>query len=207
MISETNSKKKYSVLKNIFNKTFVISAIIPVIIFQICHQVSSDLSGLILSGIWCIAVVILDYIRTHKINALASISVSISAIGLVGTIFSRNPDFFLASDIVVDFLFGSVLFISLILSKPFIKVVAEESFLKNVPDRIKSNPKYEKNWIILTAAWGISNFLQAIIRIILLKSVSISTYYTISRIYSNICYPILIAASIIFSKWYLTKDR
>ncbi|MDB2156247.1 VC0807 family protein [Clostridium butyricum] len=196
--------KKYSIVKNIFNKDFIISAIIPLLIYGVATKCSTELIGLILSGIWCIAVVIVNYFMSKTINFLATIGAVFNGIGLIGTIISKSPTFYLATPIVEDFLFAFILIMSIFLSHPIIQVVAEQSFLNNVPKSIKDNRKYKSSWNIITAAWAAINILQATVRIIILNYFSIKVYYTISNIYSGISIPLFIAASIIFSKWYLT---
>ena len=42
--------KKYSIIKNIFNKDFIISAIIPLLIYGVATKCSTELIGLI-SGV------------------------------------------------------------------------------------------------------------------------------------------------------------
>ncbi len=204
IIKPIKPDKKYSIVKNIFNKDFIISAIIPLLIYGVATKCSTELIGLILSGIWCIAVVIVNYFMSKTINFLATIGAVFNGIGLIGTIISKSPTFYLATPIVEDFLFAFILIMSIFLSHPIIQVVAEQSFLNNVPKSIKDNPKYKSSWNIITAAWAAINILQATVRIIILNYFSIKVYYTISNIYSGISIPLFIAASIIFSKWYLT---
>lgn len=203
MEKSMKSDKKYSVIKNIFNKDFVISAIVPLIIYEVVTKCSTELSGLILSGIWCIAVVVVNYVISKTVNFLAAIGALFTGIGLIAMIISKNPAFYLATPIVKDFLFALMLIVSIFVSHPIIQVVAEQSFLKNAPEKIKNNPKYKSNWIIITAAWGAINVLQGAVRIIMLNCFSIEVYYTLSNVYSGISMPLFIAASIIFSKWYL----
>lgn len=85
--------KKYSIIKNIFNKDFIISAIIPLLIYGVATKCSTELIGLILSGIWCIAVVIVNYFMSKTINFLATIGAVFNGIGLIGTIISKAQHF------------------------------------------------------------------------------------------------------------------
>ncbi|AOR23382.1 VC0807 family protein [Clostridium taeniosporum] len=196
------SNKNYSVLKNIFNKDFVVSAIIPIIIFSIFNKLQMTFYGIILSGVWSIGIVIINFIKEHKINALASMSAIFSGIGLIGTIISKNPTFYLISPIIQDILYALIFFSSLLFERSLIQVIVEQSYLKNVSQEVKKKPKYKLVWRILTVAWGILNVSQAVLRTILLYSVSMSSYYAISTLYSNISSPLLLAFSILFPKWY-----
>ncbi|MBU3175261.1 septation protein IspZ [Clostridium estertheticum] len=200
--SSNNTNKNQSILKNIFNKEFVISAIIPVIIFSAFDKFKMTLTGVILSGLWCIGVVLIDFIKEHKINALAAMAGIFSAIGLIGTIVSKNPTFYLVAPIVQDWLYALIFFVSLFFERSLVQIIVEQSFLKNVSEEFRRKPKYKSAWRILTCAWGILNISQAVLRMILLHSISMSSYYAISMAYSNISGPLLIAFSISFPKWY-----
>lgn len=71
-----NLNMNNSIIKIVFNREFVISDIIPVIIFSVFDKLNMTLNGIILSGVWSIGVVIFNFIKEHKINALATIGYS-----------------------------------------------------------------------------------------------------------------------------------
>ncbi|EHJ01253.1 hypothetical protein CDLVIII_4759 [Clostridium sp. DL-VIII] len=200
--SKENPSKKYSVLKNIFNKDFVISAIIPIIIFSILDRNGMTFEGIVLSGGWSIGVVLINYIKDHELNALATISAVFAGSGLIGTIISKNPGFYLISPIVQDILYAAMFFGSLLFKKSLIQIIVEQSYLKNAPEEVKNRPQLIKAWRILSIAWGLLNISQAALRIILLYSVSVSAYYAVSTVYGNISSPLMLGFSIMFPKWY-----
>lgn len=199
------SVKNHSILNKVFNKDFVISAIVPIIIFSVFDKMGMTIKGIILSGIWSIGVVVINFIKEHEINALASMAAVFSGIGLIGTIISKNPTFYFVSPIAQNILFATVLFGSLCFKRPLIQIIAEQSYLKNAPKEFKERPKYKTNWEILTTAWGILNVSEAVLRSILLYTVSMNSYYAISTVYSNISNSILLVFCILFSKWYLKR--
>jgi len=202
-----NSNKKYSVLKNIFNKDFVVSAIIPIIIFSVFDKMEMTLNGIILSGVWSIGVVLINFIKEHKINALAVMGASFAGVGVIGTVISKNPTFYLVSPIIKDILIALIFFGSLFLKRSLIQIIVEQSYLKNVSEDFKKQPKYKAAWRIVTIAWGILNISQAGFRTVLLYSVSMSAYYATSTVYDNISTPLLLAFSILFPKWYWKKTK
>jgi Intracellular septation protein A len=201
-INKINSNQNYSVLKNIFNRDFVVSAVIPVVIFYFFSKFKMPLTGIILSGGWSIGVVIVNYIKEHEINALATMAAVFSGIGLIGTIISKNATFYFVSPIVKDILLALIFLGSLFLERPLLQIIVEQSYLKNVSEEFRIKPKYKSVWRILTIAWGILNVSQAVVGAILLYSVSMESYYAISTLYSNISTPLLLAFSISFPKWY-----
>lgn len=207
-VSDNNNlNKKYSVLKSILNKDFVVSAIIPIIIFSVFDKMEMTLDGIILSGGWSIGVVVINFIKEHKINALAVMGASFAGVGVIGTVISKNPTFYLVSPIIKDILIALIFFGSLFLKRSLIQIIVEQSYLKSVPEDFKKQPKYKAAWRIVTIAWGILNISQAVFRIVLLYSVSMSTYYATSTVYDNISTPLLLAFSILFPKWYWKKTK
>ena len=202
---ERSVNKKYFVLKNVFNKDFIVSAIIPIIIFYVFDKNGKTIDGIILSGGWSIGVVLINYIIERKINALAIMSVVFSGIGLIGTVVSKNATFYLISPIIQDIIVALIFFVSLFFEKSLIQVVVEQSYLKNTSGELKKHPKYKSAWKILTVLWGFVNLSHAVLKIILFYSVSTSTYYAISTAYGTISSPIFIALSIMFPKWYWKK--
>lgn len=204
---EKVSYKNQSVLRNVFNKDFIVSAIIPILIFAIFDKYGMTLLGTILTGVWSIGVVCVNYAKNREFNALATISAVFAGSGLIGTIISKNPSFYLISPIVQDILYAAMFFGSLLFKKSLIQIIVEQSYLKNAPEEIKNRPQLIKAWRILSVAWGCLNISQAAIRIILLYSVSVSTYYAVSTAYGNISSPLMLAFSIMFPKFYLKRKK
>jgi hypothetical protein len=63
--ANNNSNQNQSILKTILNKDFVVSAIIPIVIFSVFNNYKMALEGVILSGLWCIGVLIFSYVKEH----------------------------------------------------------------------------------------------------------------------------------------------
>jgi intracellular septation protein A len=204
-IEEKNIAGKPSVFKNIFNPEFIVSAIIPLLIFYSFTYLKMNLSGIVLSGCWCVCVVVVKLIRDHKVNVIALLAGIFSAIGLIGTIISHNPTFYLATPIVIDILYALIFFGSLFTPRPLIQVIVEDSQIGLFSEDLRRTRKYKSAWQILTVAWGALNITQALLRSILLFSVSVELYYTMSTIYSNISSPLLLVFSYTFPKWYWHK--
>lgn len=204
---ENKSLSKPSVLKNILNRDFVISAIIPIIIFSVFDKLNMTFNGIIFSGIWSIGVVIANYIKEHELNVIAAMSGVFSAIALVITIISKNPTFYLVSPIIQDILIALIMFWSLFWKRSFIQIIVEQSYLKNASEELKKKPKYKSAWRILTICWIALNVSQAVLRTVLLYTVSMSSYYTISTLYVNISSPLLIIFCITFPRWYWKNKK
>ncbi|WP_341420314.1 hypothetical protein [Clostridium magnum] len=109
--------------------------------------------------------------------------------------------------ILQDALLALVFFGSLLCRKSLVQVIVEQTYLKNVPEEIRRKPRYKSAWRILTAAWGILNVVQAILRIALLNHMSMSSYYAVNTAYSNISNSLLLVFCIMFPKWYFSREN
>jgi len=207
MPTNNNINKKFIILKNIFNKDFVVSAIIPIILFSVFDKMGMTFNGIILSGGWSIGVVVINFMQEHKINALAAMSAVFAGIGVIGTIISKNPTFYLVAPIIQDILVASIFFGSLLFERSLIQIIVEQSYLKMIPEKTRKRPDYKSAWRIVSIAWGFLSVSQATLRVILLYSVSMSSYYAISTIYGNISSPLFIAFSMLFPKWYWKRKK
>ncbi|MFT8352528.1 VC0807 family protein [Clostridium saccharoperbutylacetonicum] len=196
-----------SVLKNVFNKDFIVSAIIPILIFTVFDKYGMTLEGIILTGVWSIGVVCINYVKEKSLNALATMSAVFAGIGLIGTVVSKNPTFYLIAPIVQDILFAAIFFGSLLFKRSLIQIIVEQSYLKNSPEEVKNKPQFKTIMKQLSIIWGFVCMSQALVRIILLYTASVSTYYAISTAYGNISTPVMIAFSIMFPKWYSRRSR
>ncbi|WP_160672058.1 VC0807 family protein [Clostridium sp. C8-1-8] len=204
-LSPNSTNTNPSLIKVVLNKDFVISALIPIIIFVGFDKAKLTLIGIILSALWSISVIASGFIKERKINALAAFAGTFAVIGLVGTIISKNEKFYFIAPIIQDALLALVFFGSLLFNRSLVQVIAEQTYIKNIPDKIINNPRYQSAWRILTIAWGTLNVVQAIIRALLLNHMSMSSYFAVNTTISNISDALLIIFCIMFPKWYLLR--
>jgi intracellular septation protein A len=204
-LSPNSTNTNSSLIKVVLNKDFIISALIPIIIFVAFDKAKLTLIGIILSALWSIAVIVSGFIKERKINALAAFAGTFAVIGLVGTIISKNEKFYFIAPIIQDALLALVFFGSLLFNRSLVQVIAEQTYIKNIPDKIRNNPRYQSAWKILTIAWGTLNVVQAIIRALLLNHMSMSSYFAVNTTISNISDALLIIVCIMFPKWYLLR--
>ncbi len=104
----------------------LLSAIIPLIIFYAFDYANKTFLGIVASGIWCAAVVIVGFIKKRKINFIAAISLILSIIGLLDNLF-KNPRYYLLSPIINDGIFAVLFFGSLLTPKTLIEAIVEDA--------------------------------------------------------------------------------
>ncbi len=201
---DSDKKEQIITLKKTLRNNLILSAVIPLIIFYIFKHFNMTLDGIILSGSWGIAVVVVCLVKDHKINYLALLTAIFLAIGLIGTIISKNPAYFLVSPIITRAIWAAIFFTSLLFSKPLLQIIIES--MVTVPEIVKNTKVYRQAWKILTVMWGIYQLTLAILLLILIRTVSVTFYFTIIAI-CNMLDILPIIFSIWFGRWYLTKNE
>jgi hypothetical protein len=166
-----------SVLRKLFNMEFMLSVILPIILFLAFDRMNMTLKGTIAAGAWSVT-----------------------------TAISSNPLYYLASPIVSDLLLALAFFASVAVRKPLIKEFAEYQMKDMFSPALRAKPMYNNAWMIITAAWGVLSLLQAAIRIVLLLTVSNAVYYSASMIIGNVTTIIMIIGSVKFPSWYWKRE-
>lgn len=199
--------KRQSVLKMIFNKDFVLSAVIPLAIYYGFDHMGQTLNGIIASGAWGVLVFLITLLKSRKVNYLAMITAVVSIVGLVGTVLSKNPRFYMAYPIFTDILFAGVFIGTAFCKRPFLRAMVEGTWGDAIPMAAREKASYIGTWKYLSVAWGLLNITQAVLRTMLFFFASMNTYYAISTVYSNTSSPLLLVFSFWFPRWYMTRKQ
>lgn len=192
-------------ITKIFDLNFLLSVVIPIIIFYILSYFNMVLLGTILAGSWALTAVVFQYTKNRKVNIFAiivALSSIFSAIGLFGTIIFRSPTFYLESPVLTDMVLGCIFLGSLFIGKPLIQIFAEYEMKDAFSQELRMHPKYVSAWRILTAGWGLMCMSQALLRLALLHTASPAVYYSISSVYGSASTPLFLLFSFWFPKWY-----
>ena len=127
------------------------------------------------------AAALLVFLRTRKSGVIGYLAIGgiviVGGSATVGIILDSDKAFF-ASDALGDFLWMAALLISIALGRPLIGVFVREMF-PGVRDWIGERHRV---FVWLTLAWAVQNVVTAVIRIILLDSLSTDAYILWSRV-------------------------
>lgn len=189
-------------VKRIFNLDFLLSGVIPIIIFYTLSHFNMILLGTILAGSWSLGAIAFQYTRERKMNIFGIIVAISSVIGLVGTIVFQSPTFYLESPILMDMVLGCIFLGSLFVGRPLIQIFAEYEMKDRFSEKLRMHPKYTSAWKILTIGWGLLCISQALLKLLLLHIASPEVYYSITSVYGNVSAPLFLLFSFWFPKWY-----
>jgi intracellular septation protein A len=162
-------------------RQFILGALVPVLLFYVFHRFGQPLVGALLAIGWSISLLAITYWHSRRIELFPGLAIPIIIIELIGTLITRNPNFYLASAAVEKILWALLFSGSLILRRPLIQIFAEllnpglgsREFLNQskIPPQL-----YRSAWQILTAVWAAIYFLKAFILIFTQLNLSMETF-------------------------------
>lgn len=207
---KNQSKKKHKQWFEIFKenfpwKDFMLGLLIPKLIFYTFLHYGNITAGTIVALIWCVGVIVYDYIRSKKIGWFAIIAAILILIRLYAILRKDDPTSYLISDALDNMLFGLVFLISLLFPRSLMQVFVEAGDYSRIPERIVKSPYYKKAWIIVTAVWGVVQIIEAIfVYIFIFHNLRVSQFIDIISGWPT--WLLLFAFSFWFPQWYWRKN-
>jgi intracellular septation protein A len=193
-------------------RQLVLGALVPITIFYTLHRLGQPLTGALLAIGWSIGLLVIKYWRSRSIELFPALAIPIILIELIGTLITRNPDFYLASAAIDNVLWGLLFFSSLLFTRPLIQVFAEllnpglgsQEFLSHFEMPVRS---YRSAWRILTVIWAVVSLTKAIILILSQLKLPLEAFLVV-RTASG--FPVLVLMLIFtyrFPRWYWARAR
>ena len=190
----------------------ILGALVPIVIFYALYHLGQLLTGALLAIAWSIGLLVIKYWRSISIELFAALAIPIVLIELIGTLITRNTDFYLAAAAIDNLLWGLLFFGSLVLTRPLVQIFAElvnpgfgsQEFLNRVEVPVQL---YRSAWKILTVIWGVVYFLKAFILILSQLKLPLEAFLII-RIASSL--PVLVVMLLLtyrFPEWYWKRAR
>ncbi len=193
-------------------RQLVLGALVPITIFYSLHRLGQPLTGALFAVGWSIGLFVIKYWRSRSIELFPALAIPIILIELIGTLITRNPDFYLASAAIDNVLWGLLFFSSLLFTRPLIQIFAEllnpglgsQEFLSHfeMPVRL-----YRSAWRILTVIWAVVSLTKAIILILSQLKLPLEAFLIV-RTASG--FPVLVLMLIFtyrFPRWYWARAR
>jgi len=193
-------------------RQLILGALVPIAIFYTLYRLGQPLTGALIAIGWSISLLVVQYWRSRSIELFPALAIPIVLIELIGTLITRNPDFYLASAAIDNVLWGLLFLVSLLLTRPLIQIFAEllnpglgsQEFLSHFEMPMQL---YRSAWKILTIIWAVVSLLKAIILILSQLKLPIEVFLIV-RTASG--FPVLIVMLIFsyrFPRWYWERPR
>ncbi len=188
-------------------RQLILGALVPIAIFYTLYRLGQPLTGALIAIGWSISLLAVQYWRSRSIELFPVLAIPIVLIELIGTLITRNPDFYLASAAIDNVLWGLLFLGSLLLTRPLIQIFAEllnpglgsQEFLSHFEMPVQL---YRSAWKILTIIWAVVSLLKAIILILSQLKLPMEVFLIV-RTASG--FPVLIIMLIFsyrFPRWY-----
>jgi len=193
-------------------RQLMLGALAPITIFYALHRLGQPLTGALLDIGWSIGLLAIKYWRFRSIELFPALAIPIILIELIGTLITRNPDFYLAAAAIDNVLWGLVFLGSLLLTRPLIQIFAElmnpglgsPEFLSHFEMPVQV---YRSPWKILTVIWASVSFVKAVILILSQLKLPVETFLVIKTATGLPVMVALLAFSYRFPRWYWERAR
>ncbi|WP_433759379.1 VC0807 family protein [Nocardia sp. CA-135398] len=167
----------------------------------------SDFTGLFAGTLFAGAVLLIETIRSRRLEPFAAIMLGVFAFGLVGSLISGDPRMMIVKDSAATAIIGIAFLISTAVGKPLTYLSARKALAAAGPAALaefetsyQTNPAKRRGFNTLALAWGVGLVAEATVRILLAYQLPIHTMAWLSPVLSVIFFTPLIALSIRFVK-------
>jgi intracellular septation protein A len=193
-------------------RQLILGALVPISLFYTLHRLGRPLTGALLAIGWSIGLLVTKYVRSRSIELFPALAIPIVLIELIGTLITRNPDFYLASAAIDNILWGLVFLGSLVLTRPLIQIFAEllnpglgsQEFLIHFEIPV---PLYRSAWKILTVIWAVVSLLKAIVLIVSQLKLPLEAFLMVRTASGLPVLVVMLFFTYRFPRWYWERSR
>jgi intracellular septation protein A len=193
-------------------RQLILGALVPITIFYTLHRLGQPMTGALLAIGWSIGLLVIKYWHSRSIELFPALAIPIVLVELIGTLITRNPDFYLAAAAIDNVLWGLLFLGSLLLTRPLIQIFAEllnpglgsQDFLRHFEMPVQL---YRSAWKILTVIWAGVNFLKAIILILSQLKLPLEAFIIVRTASGLPVLVLMLIFSYRFPRWYWERPR
>jgi len=193
-------------------RQLILGALVPITIFYTLHRLGQPMTGALLAIGWSIGLLVIKYWRSRSIELFPALAIPIVLVELIGTLITRNPDFYLAAAAIDNVLWGLLFLGSLLLTRPLIQIFAEllnpglgsQDFLRHFEMPVQL---YRSAWRILTVIWASVNVLKAIILILSQLKLPLEAFIIVRTASGLPVLVLMLIFSYRFPRWYWERPR
>ncbi len=187
--NETNPKKA-KVMATVLGIVYsiVVNAILPLVIYQLLKSYTtlSDFWALVISGIPPMIDALVGVIRKGHVDLLAGLALLSIVVSIILILLGGSPRLLLIRGSYYTAAFGLAYLVSFLFPRPLGFYFARYFVTGNVPEKIAEfngywkYPEFRFAMRLSTAVWGISFILEAVIRIYLVFTLTITQFLIVS---------------------------
>ncbi|MDQ1266024.1 MAG: hypothetical protein QG635_1176 [Bacteroidota bacterium] len=209
--SEHSTKNSNSwitvLLSNFFKTKFIAGAVIPALILYITSKYDLLLYGALISSVWAVGAVAIEYIWKRSINFIAIITAFYAAIQFAVTAITKNPDWYFISAVLEDLLYAAIALISLMFKRPLVQVIVEEVAIAQFSPEFRKAKEYRQAWVIITIFIALKNVVDFFIKGSILYFAPIEVFIGFRPVYNQITTIMAVIFYFWFPGWYWDRKR
>lgn len=153
---------------------------IPLNLFHLLMFLRKPLYAIFIPLFICLIYAFTNYVKTKKISVLAILTTLIILLNFGSSFLHGHKVSYLFIELLDNLIVGILFLVSLATPRPFALLFIEKETLSKIPEKIQKSPYYMNAWKIITAVWGITYVISALIllclKLIKYKSIEIIDY-------------------------------
>lgn len=173
-------------------------AVAPVVIYSVGSKMDMAMAGALLASIWSLGVLGWYWTKQREFDGFSGIGAAYGVSELAGLLVTQNPEWFLLSPVISDWVLGGVFLVSMLTPRPLIQVLAEQTAGKEAFEQVCDSEYYRPLWLRMSLIWGGAYVLKGALAWAILSTMP-EDVYLVARMVLG--WPV-IAALMAFSFWY-----
>jgi hypothetical protein len=167
--------------------TLLPNVILPFLIYQVLTSRGvPTINALMATAVVPLATVLYEWLRDRRINALGIMTLGFVVVGLVTSLISGDPLFYLVKESFLTGVWGLIMLASLLAKRPLTFYFGRQFMSGGDParaswyDRLWERPQFRtlQRWIAVL--WGVGLVAEALLRIVLVYLLPIAVFLVIS---------------------------
>lgn len=161
--------------------TLILNIALPYLTYQLLIDHTSSIIALSVASLIPLLDTIITLVKSRKIDVFSSFIFLGMVLSVLAVVVGGDERFILLRESYVTAIMGCLFLGSLFFQKPLIYYFALR-FTNNNPAIIAnwSNPAYRNTFRLMTLVWGLSLVLEAVLKIVLVYSLSVSMFLLIA---------------------------
>lgn len=187
----------------------LVNALLPLLIFDLWQKQLGDVRALLASSIPPIAWSLVEFARHRKVDALSILALAGIALSMLAFIGTGGAKFLQLRETLVGGLIGLIFVGSALIRRPIMYYLARATMMRSNPaeaqelQNLRGNVYFERTMMVMTLVWGLGLLAHTSLNVLLVFTVSISTYLAISPFTGYGTMGVLT----LFTFWYARRAR
>jgi hypothetical protein len=187
--------------------TLLPNVVLPWLIYQVLTgRGVSTINALIATAVVPLATSLYGWLRDRRIDALGIMTLAFVVVGLVTSLISGDPIFYLVKESLLTGVWGLILLGSLLASRPLTFYFGRQFISGGDPDkaawfdRLWERPPFRRMQRLICIMWGVGLVAEALLRVVLVYVLPIPTFLLVSQVMAFAVMGLLMLATMLIGK-------